>query len=393
MKVFEGSRVPIKSWCENPEEGAIAQARNMANLPFAFKEVCLMPDTHQGYGMPVGGVLATEGVIIPNAVGVDIGCGMTAVKTNLLSIRSPGNEGLKRVIKMIQETVPVGFNSHQKPQEALMEPLGLVEGMPIVSMNWVRACHQVGTLGGGNHFIEIQEGLDKTDGLNHIWFMLHSGSRNLGKQVCDYYRDVAGNFNERWHSAVPKEWDLAFLPLDTELGQTYIREMNYCMAFAKANRAAMAERVKEALHEVTHCGFEEQYDVHHNYAAMERHYGKDVMVHRKGATWAGEGDVGIIPGSQGTKSYIVHGKGNRESFMSCSHGAGRKMGRKEAQRTLDLAGEIKRLDDLGVVHAVRTEKDLDEAPGSYKDIKTVMAEQEDLVEIMTELRPLAVVKG
>lgn len=411
MKVFYDEKMrlpgekPIKSWCENPEEGALSQAINLARLPFIFKHVALMPDCHQGYGMPIGGVIATHGVIIPNAVGVDIGCGMCAVRTSLTEI---SKKQLTDIMSKIRDRVPLGF-SHQKESQDinLMPKIDIESGKhwidyPIVSTQLESALKQLGTLGGGNHFIEIQKGSD-----GNIWFMIHSGSRNLGKQVADHYNKVAKEFNELWYSNVPKEWDLAFLPMDTDEAKAYTREMNYCLDFALANRKLMAERIKECFIEVINgvtmemlmnapfalVKFDDMINIHHNYADWENHFGQNVVVHRKGATSARAGQIGLIPGSQGTSSYVVMGKGNPESFMSCSHGAGRKMGRKDACRTLDLAAEQKLLDDKGIIHAIRSQEDLDEAPGSYKDIQTVMDEQKDLVDILVKLEPLAVIKG
>lgn len=348
-----------------------------------------MPDTHQGYGMPIGGVLATQGVVIPNAVGVDIGCGMCAVKTSLTELDT---ETLKKIMGEIRKAVPVGFGHHKEKQnEALMPETD--KKLFIVSQQYQNALTQIGTLGGGNHFIEIQKGSD-----GHIWIMIHSGSRNFGLKIAEHYNDIAKELNAKYHSSVPKEWDLAFLPLDSQEGIMYMNEMQYAVDFALANRKLMMERIKyifEVMAEQTGqvIGFDEMINIAHNYASMENHFGKNVLVHRKGATLAREGTIGIIPGSQGSKSYIVKGKGNKESFESCSHGAGRKMGRKEAQRTLNLEEEKKRLDDMGVIHSVRNTSDLDEAPGSYKDIDIVMKEQEDLVDILVELQPMGVIKG
>jgi tRNA-splicing ligase RtcB len=251
------------------------------------------------------------------------------------------------------------------------------------------ALTQIGTLGGGNHFIEIQLGDD-----GHVWIMVHSGSRNIGLKVAQYYNQVAVRLNERWRSSIPQKWELAFLPADSIEGLDYLAEMQYCVDFALASRKLMIERVKEVIEEVVgKVTFEPLINIAHNYAALENHFGEDVIVHRKGATRARAGECGIIPGSQGSMSFIVVGKGNPESFSSCSHGAGRVMGRKQAQRTLDLEMEKKRLDDLGVIHGMRTKQDLDEAASAYKDINTVMANQDDLVEVTTALKPLAVIKG
>ena len=248
----------------------------------------------------------------------------------------------------------------------------------------------MGTLGGGNHFIEIQKGSD-----GHIWIMIHSGSRNLGKQVADYYNKLAVKLNDKWYSSIPKNWELAFLPIDNEEGKSYIREMNYCVEFALANRKLMMENIKSIFHHFykSDISFDDMINIAHNYAKMENHFRENVIVHRKGATLATEKTVGIIPGSQGTRSFIVKGRGNLQSFNSCSHGAGRIMGRKEAERRLDLQTEIKSLDDKGILHTIRGAKDLDEAPGAYKDIDVVMKNQEDLIKILVELTPLGVIKG
>lgn len=376
------SGLHIKSWCNDPESGAIEQAMNLAKLPFAHHHIALMPDTHQGYGMPIGGVLATKGVIIPNAVGVDIGCGMLACQTGLTEIST---QQIKDIIGLIQEKIPVGFNHRLEPVDNLeFAP----HNAPISQIEYESARHQLGTLGGGNHFIEIQKGND-----GRIWFMIHSGSRNLGKKVCDHYNNLAKEMNTKYFSVVLDKWDLAFLPIDGRDGQSYIAEMQYCLSFAKENRYMMANIITEIFRQVTGYGHLNTYDVHHNYARLENHFGKNVWVHRKGATSAKLNEIGIIPGSQGTKSYIVKGRGNRDSFTSCSHGAGRFMGRKEAQRSLSLEDEIRRMNQQGIIHSIQNIEDLDEAAGAYKNIDIVMREQADLVSIEVELTPLGVVKA
>jgi tRNA-splicing ligase RtcB len=391
MKIYTEEKLPIKSWCENPEEGCLVQARNIANLPFLFKHVALMPDTHQGYGMPIGGVIATKGVVIPNAVGVDIGCGMCAVKTPI-KVENLSTELLKKIMGEIRKVVPVGFGHHQKRQDLFYMPYAgeIKPEMKIVDEQFDSATKQVGTLGGGNHFIEIQKGND-----GFIWIMIHSGSRNIGLKVAQYYNDLAVKLNEKWHTSVPKEHELAFLPIDSNEGQAYLSEMDYCVRFALCNRRLMMDNILGIFKELVEdkVPYEDMINIAHNYASMENHFGTNVMVHRKGATLAREGMRGIIPGSQGTASYIVKGKGNPDSFMSCSHGAGRQMGRKEAERSLDLEAEIKMLNDQGVIHSVRNKSDLDEAPSAYKNIDIVMKEQQDLVEILVELKPLGVIKG
>ncbi len=381
MKYIDTEKHIIKSWCNNPEDGAIEQANNLANLPFLFKQVCLMPDTHEGYGMPIGGVIATDNVIIPNAVGVDIGCGMLAVRTSLESIDI---ETLKKIMGLIRESVPVGFNHHKEKQDSYFIPKQndcLVNGQ-----EYEKAFYQVGTLGGGNHFIEIQKGDD-----GYIWYMIHSGSRNVGLKVAKYYNDVAIELNSLWYSSVPKEHELAFLPMNTIEAQEYFKEMSWCLEFSNMNRQLMSLQIQRAFTEYTDSSFNEEINIQHNYARMEHHFNKNVLVHRKGATSAKLGEVGIIPGSQGTASYIVVGLGNRESFESCSHGAGRAMGRKQAIKNLDMNKEISNLGSI--LHSIRSVKDLDEAPSAYKDIDVVMEEQKDLVSIKVKLTPLAVIKG
>jgi tRNA-splicing ligase RtcB len=391
-KVIETEGVPVKFWLNDIEESAMEQILNLARLPFAFRHIAIMPDAHMGYGMPIGGVLATRDVVIPNAVGVDIGCGMCAVQTSLTDLNQDDIKkimgGSKENKGGIRSKIPVGFSHHSKKQDEIWMPDQL-EGFTFLDGLYDAALKQIGTLGGGNHFIEIQKGSD-----GHIWIMIHSGSRNVGYQVAKHYNQIAIDLNEKWFSSVPKKWELAFLPIDSDEGQAYIQAMQYCVEFALANRYLMMYRVKEAVVDVfSDTQFGEMINIAHNYAAMEHHFKTNVMVHRKGATKAYKGQLGIIPGSQGTASYIVFGLGNTESFMSCSHGAGRKMGRKQAQRELDLEAEKKRLDDLGVIHSIRNTKDLDEAAGAYKDISAVMENQKDLVQVEVKLKPLAVVKG
>jgi len=384
-------KVPIKVWLDKPEDiepSCLSQAKNLSMLPFA-KFVGLMPDCHMGYGMPIGGVLATDGVIIPNAVGVDIGCGMVAVKTSLEHLTQ---EELKIIMGEIRQQIPLGFEHHKERQEIAPLLFGYPgidsETYPIVFSQLSRAAYQLGTLGGGNHFIEIQKGDD-----GNIWIMIHSGSRNVGKQVCDAYNKMAKEFNQEWFTEIKKEWDLAFLPGETLQGKAYIGEMNFCLDFAQRNRDLMMDRVENILRSSFNVQRLQTINIHHNYATIESYRGKNLWIHRKGATSARSGQLGIIPGSQGTSSYIVEGLGNEESVRSCSHGAGRKMGRGQAIKTLNLEEEKKRMDDMGIVHSVRNQQDLDEAPGAYKDIDAVMENQKDLVKILVKLKPLAVIKA
>lgn len=384
-KVITSERIPIKMWLEEVEESAMAQVRNLANLPFAFSHIAVMPDCHTGYGMPIGSVLATDEAVIPNAVGVDIGCGMCALRTDIAEI---GTDDLKKVMRMVRDTIPVGHSWHKDAMgDDAMPP---IKGdLPEVRRNYDKAVYQLGTLGGGNHFIEIQKGSD-----GHLWIMVHSGSRNLGYNVARHYNRLAEEMNEKYFSSAHNKMGLAFFPLDTEEASTYLAEMEYCIDFAFASRGIMMDSVVDALEAATGAfATGEMINESHNFAAWEEHFGQRVLVHRKGATRAFRGEPGMIPGSQGTKSYIVRGLGNPESFMSCSHGAGRVMGRRQAQRELNLEHEIGFLDSQGVIHAVRSQRDLDEAPGAYKNIGEVMENQKDLAEIMVELSPLAVLKG
>jgi tRNA-splicing ligase RtcB len=390
-KTLTSERIPIMMWLDEIEAGALEQAKNLANLPFAFRHVVILPDCHQGYGMPIGGVLATREMVIPNAVGVDIGCGMSAVRTSLTHI---DKAVAKNIMSGIRSLIPLGFKHHNKPQDQnLMPDPGddeKIEDLPVACQEYDSALHQLGTLGGGNHFIEIQKG---TDGC--IWLMVHSGSRNIGKKVADHYNRMAIKLNEKWDTGLSRGKQLAYFPMSIEEGITYWKEMEYCVRFAFANRKLMMNRIKEVCQDILpgQITFDPMINIAHNYAARENHFSTSVIVHRKGATQAKMGQVGIIPGSQGTRSYIVRGKGNPESFESCSHGAGRVMGRKQAQRQLDLQKEIQFLEKQNIIHSIRTVSDLDEAPSAYKKIEEVMENQKDLVEPLVELTPLAVIKG
>jgi tRNA-splicing ligase RtcB len=388
-KIIATEGKPIKMWLDDIDEMTLVQARNMANLPFIYSHVCLMPDAHAGYGMPIGGVLAADNVIIPNAVGVDIGCGMYSVKTNLHSSEI-SKEKLIQLTEAIKNRIPLGFNHHNEKQDESLMPQNFdVEKLPVVKQQYQSALKQLGTLGGGNHFIEIQK-----DQAGFIWIMVHSGSRNIGLKVAEFYNRKAKKMNELWFSSSEPKADLAFLPFGSTEAQQYYIEMKYCVNFAFANRKLMITRIMESISDAFgEVEFSEHINIAHNYAAWEEHFGKKVLVHRKGATSAREGEIGIIPGSQGTKSYIVEGLGNPQSFMSCSHGAGRAMGRKQAIRTLNLEEEMHKMDALGIIHSMNSLNDLDEAASAYKDISLVMNQQADLVKIIHELSPLAVVKG
>ena len=384
------NETPIKIWAKYVDAHAMKEIFNLSTLPFVFHHLAFMPDVHGGKGMPIGGVLATKGVVIPNAVGVDIGCGMCAVKTSLKVADIPSEVLRKQILRGIRKQIPLGFDHHKETQDEASMPQGFdIDKMSVVKRQYVSATKQVGTLGGGNHFLELQKDTDGT-----LWIMIHSGSRNLGAQVGSYYNEKAKVLNIRWFSNVDPDIDMAFLPMQSDEAHAYWDEMNYCIEFALCNRKLMMERICQTIGEVyPDVQFEPMINIAHNYAVWENHFDENCIVHRKGATRARVGEIGIIPGSQGTKSYIVEGLGNVDSFQSCSHGAGRAMSRTEAVRSLSLEAEVAKLEAQGIVHAIRGQKDLEEAAGAYKDIDEVMANQTDLVKIVTELSPVAVIKG
>ena len=381
---------PVKIWTNDVEESAMRQIENLTTLPFLHHHLAIMPDVHAGMGMPIGGVLACDGAVIPNAVGVDIGCGMCAVKTNWKMEDLPAHVIRKEIMKGIRARIPLGIEHHKEAQDAKYLPQGHdIDKMEIVKRRQHSILHEVGTLGGGNHFIELQK-----DEEGNLWIMIHSGSRNLGKQVGDYYNKIAASLNEKWHSVVSPEIRLPFLPHGTREFGAYWNEMKYCIDFALCNRRLMMERIQEVIADsLKGIEFEPMINIAHNYAAFEHHFGKDVIVHRKGATLAREGVISIIPGSQGTASYIVEGLGNPDSFCSCSHGAGRVLSRKAAIKTLDMNAEVRNLEAKGIIHAIRCQDDMQEASGAYKDIDTVIANESDLVKLKTKLLPIAVIKG
>lgn len=391
MKIEVINNRPVMIWTDEVEASAMQQIANLTTLPFLFHHLAMMPDVHTGKGMPIGGVLACVDAVVPNAVGVDIGCGMCAVKTNI-KVSSISTEVMrKKVMRGIRRRIPLGKDHHKQPQDAALLPQGHdIDSMTIVRQRQESILKEVGTLGGGNHFIELQR--DEED---NLWIMIHSGSRNLGARVGAYYNQLAEQLNARWHSVVDPNIHMAFLPKGEKDFTRYWNEMRYCIDFAFCNRQLMMHRIEEVLADTfgADVRFEPMINIAHNYAAFEHHFGREVIVHRKGATLATEGTVGIIPGSQGTASYIVEGLGNEFSFNSCSHGAGRKMSRTEAEQTLNMADEVERLEARGIIHAIRSQNDMQEASGAYKDIEEVINNELDLVKIRTRLLPVAVIKG
>lgn len=393
----EGLPIHIKSWCADVEPTAMAQAENLARHPVLRHFVALMPDCHCGIGMPIGGVIAAKDAVIPSAVGVDIGCGMIAVETDIPAEKLEDMRFRRAIHTRIKELIPVGEGQmHKNIQEwdgfeKYLDTKG-VDAQFITKLDR----HNLGTLGGGNHFIEIQKSDD-----GFVWLMIHSGSRNLGKRIEELYQEKAMKLCERFYTSLPCR-DLAFLPIQEEDGHNYLRDMNFALKYAFENRQRMMTKCKEVIAEfVPEVNFIREVNIHHNYAAFEEHFGETLCIHRKGATSAKLDETGIIPGSMGTASYIVRGLGNPASFMSCSHGAGRRMSRTVACNTLTAAECDEAM--KGIVcdrwHPVtrygkgRKVLDLSEAPQAYKDIEDVIAAESDLVEIQVRLTPLAVIKG
>lgn len=407
--------VPVMSWCGEIDDNTMDQITNLTKHPCTVNNVAILPDCHLGFGMPIGGVAALDNAISPAMIGFDIGCGMMAVKTNINGLST----GMLKVLKeKIKQRIPTGFSkrsrmaNHNFPIDTCFGALS--EYSSTFSKNYKKEIEKsIGTLGGGNHFIEVQKGSD-----GFIWIMIHSGSRNFGKTIAEHWNQIAMSYNESFHTernAIAK--DLAFLPTTGPCvdGHEYIVAMKYALDYAKENRRVMMKDVKDAIMEMfdiplpiigidceKEVEFSFELDVHHNYASLEHHFGKNVWIHRKGATSARAGQLGIIPGSMGTNSYIVEGLGNPMSFNSCSHGSGRNYSRTKATLELDMEKENEIMKDVvfdGFSKIKRGNKkirgkfDLGEAPSSYKDIHEVMENQKDLVSIFVELTPLMVIKG
>lgn len=402
------TKFPIKAWLlgiDRIELSCIEQAYNLSNLPFLHKWVCLMPDTHTGKGMPIGGVIATKDVIIPNAVGVDIGCGMVFVATDIKydevrEVMAGTASIMQSMIGNIMRTVPVGFEKHKQKQDSAVLDLALenmdkYEANPELVHLIEEGYFQVGTLGGGNHFIELQE-----DEEGYLCIMIHSGSRHLGKEICDYFHNKARELNNMWYSQVPDEYRLAFLPVHTKEGQQYINWMHLALDYAYENREHMMEQVcgivKEHIEKYAGrtVSFTDRINCHHNYAALENHYDENVWVHRKGATRVRQGERAVIPGAMGSYSYVVEGKGNAESFHTSSHGAGRAYSRTGAMNAFTTEQVIVDLKEQGVVLGKRKKNDVaEECRFAYKDIDEVMAQQMDIVTPVRKLKTVGVVKG
>jgi len=389
MKVIKTDRLPIFSWCEDVDDGAMEQAVNAAMHPASFHHVALMPDCHRGFGVPIGSVFACRDAVIPSAVGVDIGCGMASVGTDLTEL---GKDTILDIIRELKRSIPMGFNHHKEDQE--WDGFDEAPDIKVVKDNISSAKRQLGTLGGGNHFLEIQEDSNGT-----VWLMLHSGSRNFGYKIAKEFNNIAMKKCAMWHSELPPgkgEDSLSFLPVGSKEATQYIEAMNFALRFAQENRNRMMEIFKKTVNDMTGASFKDTINIHHNFAILENHFGKNVWVHRKGATQARKGQLGIIPGSMGTQSFIVEGLGNPESFESCSHGAGRASGRAEFCRTHTVEECDDDMKDVVFDGWGKTRKgalDISEAPKAYKDIHKVIDAQNDLVKVVVTLNPLGVVKG
>ena len=399
---FATGGAPVKAWTRGVplEAQARQQIENVARLPFIHSHVAVMPDAHWGMGATVGSVIPTVGAIIPAAVGVDIGCGMAAVRTSIAAADLPDSLGGLRAA--IEAAVPHGRSDNggrndsgawpgEPPAAVVAGWGGLADAYATILERHPKAAHprglgHLGTLGTGNHFVELC--LDEAD---HVWVMLHSGSRGVGNRLGTYFIELARQEMRRWFVNLP-DVDLAYLPEGTAHFGAYLGAVAWAQRYARVNRELMLAAVLDALR-VTFPQLSTDamaVNCHHNYVAKERHFGKDVWLTRKGAVRAGAGELGIVPGSMGARSFIVRGKGNADSFETCSHGAGRAMSRNEAKRRFSLA------DHAAATAHVECRKDegvIDETPGAYKDIDAVMAAQADLVEIVHTLRQVVCVKG
>ncbi len=398
----DDSPVPVKAWVRGVplEDEARQQLLNVARLPFVYKWVAAMPDTHWGMGATIGSVIPTQGALIPAAVGVDLGCGMMAVKTSLHAEEVPAK--LSGIRRAIERHVPHGRTDHggKKDEGSFRRPSApgekawrklrrgydqIVESYPRLDRG--KTLVHLGTLGSGNHFIEIC--LDKEDA---VWVMLHSGSRGVGNRIGSHFVSLAKKNLGKRVAELPDP-ALAYFEEGTQLFDDYVHAAQWAQAFAKVNREIMMDAVLVALRgnpKLPKFKLLESVDCHHNYVARETHYGREVLVTRKGAVRARAGELGIIPGSMGARSFIVRGLGNPESFESCSHGAGRTMSRRKAKRRFTVEDHKK------ATEGIECRKDdtvLDETPGAYKSIDSVMAAQQDLVEVVHELRQIICVKG
>lgn len=398
MKVLhEAGSKPVKAWVgelSEIEESALVQLKNLAKMPFIARQgVAVMPDVHAGKGSTIGTVIATDKAIIPAAVGVDIGCGMNAVRLSIKAHQLP--DSLAAIRSRIESLVPTGQNNHTN--QSIIDNRGMLVGSPTAQVetvldrikpDWFKhASKQLGSLGGGNHFIELC--LDENQ---DVWIMLHSGSRGIGNVIGSHFITKAKESMTRYFIDLP-DGDLAYLPEDTEDFDDYVAAVQWAQDYAMENRKQMMQCVIDALRVEIPIPFEitqESINCHHNYVEKENHFGRNLWVTRKGAIRARKDDLGIIPGSMGARSFIVRGKGNPESYCSCSHGAGRAMSRTEAKKRFTVADLVEQTKGI---ECNKTDGVLDEIPGAYKDIMAVMDNQKDLVEIVHSLKQVMVIKG
>lgn len=403
-QIIQSSNVPILAWLEGVpvEPHALQQLKNLAGLPFIHQHVAAMPDTHWGKGATIGSVIATKGAVIPAAVGVDLGCGMVAQRTTLTANDLPDTLGPLRAA--LEEAIPHGRTNNggsgdkgawvtpEKETLTTLSPLmprleSITQKHPQINAAAVKAQLHAGTLGGGNHFVEIC-----IDEEQRVWVMLHSGSRGIGNKIGTYFITKARKEMERYFVNLP-DADLAYLVEGSTLFNDYLEAVAWAQAYAAINRSLMMNAALKALSttipKVFSCDCQ-AINCHHNYVSQEKHFGARVLLTRKGAVSAQKGQLGIIPGSMGAKSFIVEGKGNRDSFCSCSHGAGRVMGRDDARRQFTLEDHV--LATAGI--ECRKDVDvIDETPAAYKDIDAVMAAQSDLVSIKHTLKQVVCIKG
>jgi len=397
VEVFREGGSLIKSWAVNPEQGAKDQAINLSKLPFVISHVALMPDAHQGYGMPIGGVLFADNAVVPYAIGVDIGCGVQLIETSV-TVDDLTPEKVKKFLDQVSRDIPTGNGAHGEHtgsfdkgfwESGATKTVPLLEGLTdrvIAILDYAEK--QLGTLGGGNHFLELQRSND-----GRIWFMLHSGSRSVGKKICDYWHKEALKLNIRWNSTLPHK-ELAYVPFDSPEGQGYWTDMQIALAWAEENRLRMAEKVIDAFGLIFKADANAIIDVHHNYATWEHHLGRNGIVHRKGAVRANVGEQVLIPGSMGTSSWLAEGLGNPQSFNTCQHGAGRARSRGDTRRSTSLEEMDAQLESVGVTLVTNDRGAvIDESAIAYKDIDEVMAASTDLIKPVMQLWPVGVVKG
>jgi len=415
---MENNKIPIKFWIDKDkvEDGALEQVNNMASVPFAFKHIAILPDVHQGYGVPIGSVLATESALIPHAVGVDIACGMRfrplPVKSTsadeILHQNTPNGKLGKSILNQLQRNIKVGlggnYNKCHYPNKSdelvdffhdkFKDQSLYMSKEKIDELFTETAPMALGTLGSGNHFVEIQKDVDTGD----IGLMIHTGSRGFGYKIAKFYNEYAKKMNKKWNSNIPN-LELSFLPAHSDIGQEYFEFTKVANKFASLNRKIIMDEFVTATKEVlerfgiSNYSFGDEVKCHHNFVDIENHFGKNVYVHRKGAIRAREGDRGIIPGAMGSYSYIVNGKGNKDSFTSASHGAGRTMSRNQAKRQFSVQEMMEEFKEKDMFLIANKNDTLDEYRKAYKNVEDVIKYQKDLIDVERKVETVGVLKG